>query len=389
METPLIATISLAILACGVYYLGLRRRNIHLWIGHYLRRKWRLRRAGTPGTRHVLFCFVDHYEPLVGGTDLEAARRRVNTWVENYPRIADKYRDADGIKPRHTFFYPEEEYREPLMESLVGLCRKGYGEIEVHIHHDNDTEQGFVEKMSNFINILSDRFKALPEWKGRPVFAFIHGNWALDNSRADGRWCGINNEITLLRDLGCYADFTMPSATSDTQTSTVNEIYYVRDDPDRPKSHDTGCPVIAGRKGHGDLLLIQGPLSLNWKRRKLLVWPRVEDADVTPSDIPLNERVDLWVNEGVHVTGRPEWLFVKVHTHGAHDHNSDYLFGGALDELFGYLNDRYNDGDRYRLHYVSAREMYNIVKAAEDGKQGDPGQYRDYLLKRVFQAPGR
>ena len=37
-------------------------------------------------------------------------------------------------------------------------------------------------------------------------FGFIHGNWCLDNSRADGRWCGLNNELILLRELGCYAD---------------------------------------------------------------------------------------------------------------------------------------------------------------------------------------
>ena len=33
---------------------------------------------------------------------------------------------------------------------------------------------------------------------------------------------------------------------------------------------------------------------------------------------------------------------------------------------------RYNDGTNYVLHYVSAREVYNIVKAAEAGKSGDP-----------------
>jgi hypothetical protein len=40
----------------------------------------------------------------------------------------------------------------------------------------------------------------------------------------------------------------------------------------------------------------------------------------------------------------------------------------------------YNDGTNYVLHYVTAREVYNIIKAAEAGMQGDPGQYRDYIL---------
>jgi len=48
--------------------------------------------------------------------------------------------------------------------------------------------------------------------------------------------------------------------------------------------------------------------------------------------------------------------------------------------MFSYLEKAYNDGIRYRLHYVTAREVYNIVKAAEDGMTGDPHQYRDYRI---------
>ena len=30
------------------------------------------------------------------------------------------------------------------------------------------------------------------------AYAFVHGNWALDNSRPDGRWCGIDAELPRL-----------------------------------------------------------------------------------------------------------------------------------------------------------------------------------------------
>jgi hypothetical protein len=40
----------------------------------------------------------------------------------------------------------------------------------------------------------------------------------------------------------------------------------------------------------------------------------------------------------------------------------------------------FNDGRRYRLHYVTAREMYNIAKAAESGKSGNAGGYRDFSV---------
>jgi hypothetical protein len=34
------------------------------------------------------------------------------------------------------------------------------------------------------------------------------------------------------------------------------------------------------------------------------------------------------------------------------------------------------------IHFVTAREMVNIVLAACDGREGNPGDYREYRLKR-------
>ncbi len=34
----------------------------------------------------------------------------------------------------------------------------------------------------------------------------------------------------------------------------------------------------------------------------------------------------------------------------------------------------------FRLHYVTAREAYNIARAAEAGRSGDPNDYRDFLI---------
>ena len=43
---------------------------------------------------------------------------------------------------------------------------------------------------------------------------------------------------------------------------------------------------------------------------------------------------------------------------------------------------KYNDGRHWVLHYVTAREMYNIAMAAIDGKTGNPNEYRDYERPR-------
>lgn len=357
----------------------MRKRNMHLWLGHYLRR-----RPPVVEDRpvHVMFCFVDHFEPMWKGGDLETQRRRVDRWCSEYRIMAGKHRDADGRPPQHSFFYPEEEYAEEHLDKLASLCSDGFGEIEVHLHHDNDTEQNFRVSISRFCKVLHEKHGALPRdpETGELRFGFIHGNWCLDNSRGDGRWCGLNNELILLRELGCYADFTMPSAPSDTQTATINSIYYATDDPCAPKSHNHGAPVKVGGGTRGDLMIVQGPLALNWRERRMGVMPRIENSDIRKNCPPTEARVDLWVKTGVHVEGRPEWVFVKVHTHGTQEHDIDTLLGAPVDAMHDYLERTYNDGKRHVLHYVTARECYNIIKAAEAGEQGDPGQYRDYLL---------
>lgn len=366
---------------CGLAVTAaIRARNMQIWLGSYLRR--RRRPAAVEEPIHLMFCFVDHFEPAWGKVDVPTQRARVDRWCRDYRALASAHRDADGRPPQHSFFYPEEEYLEEHLSKLAALCADGYGEIEIHLHHDDDTEDNFKRTISRFNALLHERHGALPRdpATGQLRFGFIHGNWSLDNSRADGRWCGINNELILLRELGCYADFTLPSAPSDTQTSMINAIYYATDDPLRGKSHDTGAPVRVGGTASGDLMIVQGPLGLNWRERKFGVIPRIESSDVRRNCPPTPERVDDWVRTGIHVQGRPEWVFVKVHTHGTQERDMDTLLGASAHAMHRHLETRYNDGRHYVLHYVTAREVYNIIKAAEAGCRGNPHDYRDHEL---------
>ena len=102
--------------------------------------------------------------------------------------------------------------------------------------------------------------------------------------------------------------------------------------------------------------------------------------DFFPISAAPPQRADLWVRQGISVKGREEWVVVKVHAHGAREDNAAVLLGQPMDELFTHLETAYNDGTRFRLHYVTARELYNIILAAEGGLAGDPGRYRDYHL---------
>ena len=373
------AIVILLVLLTAAVALAIRARNMQYWLWGYLTRP---KPPKVDGPIHVMFCFVDHFEPNWGRVDMPTQRRRVDRWCKDYRAMASRHRDADGRMPQHCFFYPEEEYVPEHLDKLQALCAEGYGEIEIHLHHDNDTPENFVATIERFNRLLHERHDALPRdpVTGQLRFAFIHGNWCLDNSRADGRWCGINNELVLLRELGCYADFTLPSAPSETQTAMSNAIYYATDDPHRPKSHDKGVPMRVGGRPSGDLLIIQGVLGLNWKNRRFGIIPRIENSDIRRGCPPTRDRVDQWVNTGIHVEGRPEWVFVKVHTHGTQERDMDTLLGDPVDDMHTYLESRYNDGQRYVLHYVTAREMYNIAKAAEAGHIGNPSLFRDFHL---------
>lgn len=369
----------------AVFGLILSRRNALVWIGSYLRSAFRPS-ARVEDTKHVLFCFVDHFEPQWHRPTREVEDERVRRWCTEYPAMAGQFRDADGVHPQHSFFYPEEEYREEHLNELMDMCRAGYGEVEVHLHHDQDTDVGLRQKLRSFGQILR-KHGALPVKDGNATFAFIHGNWCLDNSHPEGKHCGVNNELKVLSEEGCYADFTLPAAPDPSQTSTINSIYYAEDDPLKPKSHDSGELVKVGGKPTGDLMIIQGPLLLNWHARKWGIFPRIENSDIRANQPPLPSRVDDWVRCNIHVKGRPEWIFVKIHTHGTQEPDINTLLGKPVHNMFAYLDEAYNDGEQYRLHYVTAREMYNVAKAAEAGCAGDPNDYRDYELASPHPRP--
>jgi hypothetical protein len=357
-------------------------RNAQLWIrGYWQSRKVRRARrvpAGTPVD--LLFCIADHFEPGHGEPGIDVERRRMDAWMERYPAIAANVRDADGRPPRHSFFFPAEVYRAEHLDRLGELCRAGLGEVEVHLHHDNDTPAQLDRTLSEFTRTLRERHGCLSAHPdGRPAWAFVHGNWALDNSRPDGRWCGVNDEISVLQRTGCFADFTFPSAPDISQTSTVNTIYYALDDPRAPKSHDTGTPLRVGQPApEGGFLIVQGPLGFDQRRRRFGVLPGLENAAVDGSNPPTVARFRDWVDTAIGVLGRPEWVVIKVHTHGAIEKNAKVLLGPAMERFHADLRTHFNDGQRFRLHYVTAREVVNIVLAAEAGHGGNPHAYRDF-----------
>lgn len=333
--------------------------KMYIWLPDYIYQVVS-EKPKVSGTKHIIFLFVDHYEPGFGERGVEKNRE----WLEKYKLLADQHKDSYGRVPQHSWFYAYDHKNEEVMKDLISFSKADYGEVELHWHHGNDTNEKFPAKLKEAVNWFNS-FGALVSADGKVNFGFIHGNWTLDNS-VKKEHCGVSRELDILKTAGCYADFTFPAFGTVAQPAKINSIYYAQDNDDS-KSYNTGIDTAVGRPNKKDLMIFEGPLTL-----------KCYDA-IDEGLLPGNQSVDCWVDANIHVKGRPEWIFIKAHTHGAQSRRM--FFNGVVDDMFSYLESKYGNGE-YKLHYVNAREAYNIVRAAEDGKNGDPNLFVDYEIKK-------
>src|SRR6202008_2128131 len=95
---------------------------------------------------------------------------------------------------------------------------------------------------------------------------------------------------------------------------------------------------------------------------------------------PSLSRLRLWKRATISVQGRPDWLFVKLHCHSMDPNQEDAVLGETFRNFLESLVQGAGERDEI-VHFVTAREMVNIILAACDGKEGNPGDYRDYRFK--------
>jgi hypothetical protein len=342
------------------------------WLSEYRRRRHRFdRRRFPPGQPiDVLVMFSDHYEPARRFGD-EAAVESVRTWVNEYEALARPHQDADGCPPQHTWFYRYDYPNPGCVQELCGSAFRGFGEVEFHLHHGHDSHAAMAATLQTGLDWFNT-FGAMRTAEARPRqrFGYVAGNSALDNGASDDRLSGCNTELWALRDAGCFADFTFPAIGTPAQPRTTNTIYYATEDG-RPRSYDTGVPVAVGRPPSGDLMIFQGPVAVDWGAGLL------EDASLENSYPAHAHRLRNWLSAHVHVEGRPEWVFVKLSTHAMQNRAS--FLGAPTDATLSAMEYWWNRPP-FRLHYVAAREAYNVVKAAEAGHCGNPNDYRDFLI---------
>ncbi|HEY3297448.1 MAG TPA: hypothetical protein VGK34_02235, partial [Armatimonadota bacterium] len=179
---------------------------------------------------------------------------------------------------------------------------------------------------------------------------------------------------------GCYADFTMPAAPEPAQVTTkVNSIYESTLPFDRRAPHRHGRDLKVGVSPKKYPLLVQGPLMLDFGRGRAM--PGIENGEISGSNPGTLRRFELWRKAGVSVGGRPEWCFIKLHCHGMIPHDDSAMLGELKSNFVRQLTELSKTTGEFQLHFVTTREMVNIILAACEGHNGNPGDFRDYRYR--------
>ncbi len=348
---------------------------------------------------HLIFVVANHFEPGYnewpnenGGLgvtmDWEAQMRRLDDWYLQARTIGEAVHDHDGTPFRHTNFYPIEQYNQRLLKRMAEMQEAGFGEVEIHLHHGvkhPDTAANLRQTLVRFRDILAQEHKCLSRERGNdmPRYAFVHGNWTLGNS-ARGWCCGVDSEVEILAETGCYVDMTLPSAPDRSQVSRINAIYQCGHPLHERMPHRSGPTLRVGDKPRLPVIF-SGPVAFDWGQRRFgLPLPRIDNSALT-SNYPTNiERLQRWRGARIGVLGRPDWVFIKLYCHGFFDHDQPAVIGDPMRIFLTEALEFAERSGQFKLHFACAREAFNMVMAAVDGCEGNPGSYRDYKLRQIM-----
>ncbi len=279
-------------------------------------------------------------------------------------RITEAHVDCTGRHFRYTFACPVYDWSASDMACLTEYCRAGLGEIELLL-------PSVCPDSDNLRRLLTRSVSSLEQ----SSFVIVRSSERSSERKASP---DRKAELLLLRDFGCYADFSFPDPASSLQPSRINTVTSVSHQADSDNPYKDAASIKSGAVSYGDLFVIDGPMIIDWTNWCGLFNPSVEFGRLSYYSPPDTTRIERWIRADVHVDGQPNWVFVKLIL-------SDHFLAGSssellesLDHTLDCLERRLAEGDEYRLHYVTAREMYNIARAAEAGKTSPVARYVDY-----------
>ncbi|MFH1894272.1 MAG: hypothetical protein ABIK83_16500 [Candidatus Zixiibacteriota bacterium] len=337
-----------------------------LWLVPYL--KWEF---STPIDREQIACPQDFVLAVVCPITAETDTIAMEQGLDSLAGVISNYTDSDSSIFRITFASRADSTRLKL---LSDFCKSGLGEVEYLLRSEFDTAFDAGQMLDDDLDILKsfgwaktvDSEVCFTVLRERPV-----------SLRLDREIC---SSLSQLAAQGCYFDLSESDRHSTSRLTSVNSIYLVSTRLDDAGLYSDKCELVAGKLGRGRLLVIDSPLLIDWSDWRDVYVPFVDDGKLTPGILADSRRVNSWIRADVHVTGQPNWIFVKLVIDSLLNVEPASHLIASIDRMLEYLQRLPNDG-QYRVHFVTAREMYNIARAAEAGMSGNADDFRDYLIK--------
>jgi hypothetical protein len=109
------------------------------------------------------------------------------------------------------------------------------------------------------------------------------------------------------------------------------------------------------------------------------------DDGVLAGNYPLDlNRLARWRSAHIGVRGLPGWNFIKLYCHGFFPQDQEAMIGERIARSLEKILELQERTRAFKLYFTTAREAFNIVMAAVEGEQGEPGEFRDYSLRSIM-----
>jgi hypothetical protein len=96
------------------------------------------------------------------------------------------------------------------------------------------------------------------------------------------------------------------------------------------------------------------------------------------------DRFSRWQGARIGIGGRSDWVFIKLYCHAFFEQDQDAMIGDEMRRFMTEILELGATTGNFKVHFASAREVFNMIMAGLEGEQGDPGRYRDYRLRPIW-----
>ena len=208
---------------------------------------------------HIIYMHADHFEP--GACPIDICNERLKIWTNDLKKL--KIKPSLFVFPSFLMDYRDEKIitrpssLTPTIIKYLKPMENNGADINLHIHHERWTTSSVTtepwitlldkKKVTDeqmLITHIIDVKKAFEDVGiDMTSWGFVHGMWGLNAS--DTRICNIENEIIILKEHGCFGDFTFPAGRPRC-TPDMSGIFSVPDKIGK-KIYNTGFPLKKGR----------------------------------------------------------------------------------------------------------------------------------------------